>query len=190
LFAFYVTNFAGYAKTYGALGGVVVLLMWFFISSIVVIVGAQINAEMERQTVKDTTDARDAPLGRRGAFAADTVGPPAAAGKAAPENEHVSQRARASPEEVVMSTNPNTLDDSAGATSDASAFVEKAAGATNPSRSTVGRITAAASAISLGARALPAGLRLFRRYPVASGLVVAGLIWAALAARPQRSERG
>jgi membrane protein len=90
VFAFYVTNFAGYAKTYGALGGVVVLLMWFFISSIVVVVGAQINAEMERQTVKDTTDLQDAPLGQRGAFAADTVGPSAASGKAATENESVS----------------------------------------------------------------------------------------------------
>jgi membrane protein len=81
LFGFYVTNFAGYAKTYGALGGVVVLLMWFFISSIVVVVGAQINAESERQTVKDTTDLRDAPMGQRGAFAADTVGPTTASGK-------------------------------------------------------------------------------------------------------------
>jgi membrane protein len=91
IFAFYVTNFAGYAKTYGALGGVVVLLMWFFISSIVVVLGGQINAEMERQTVKDTTVLRDAPLGRRGAFAADTVGPPATSGKAATDNEKVIQ---------------------------------------------------------------------------------------------------
>ncbi|HTV79861.1 MAG TPA: YihY/virulence factor BrkB family protein [Steroidobacteraceae bacterium] len=75
LFAFYVTDFASYAKTYGALGGVVVLLMWFFISSVVVVLGAQINAELERQTVKDTTVSGDAPLGQRGAFAADTVGP-------------------------------------------------------------------------------------------------------------------
>lgn len=95
VFAFYVTNFAGYAKTYGALGGVIVLLMWFFISSIVVVVGAQINAEMERQTVKDTTDLQDAPMGQRGAFAADTVGPAAVSGKAATENESVSQRSRA-----------------------------------------------------------------------------------------------
>jgi membrane protein len=95
VFAFYVTNFAGYAKTYGALGGVV-LLMWFFISSIVVVVGAQINAEMERQTVKDTTVLQDAPLSQRGAFAADTVGPAAASGKAATENESMSQRPRAS----------------------------------------------------------------------------------------------
>ncbi len=91
VFAFYVTNFAGYAKTYGALGGIVVLLMWFFISSIVVVVGAQINAEMERQTVKDTTVLQNAPLGQRGAFAADTVGPAAGSGRAATENEDVSQ---------------------------------------------------------------------------------------------------
>jgi membrane protein len=91
LFAFYVTNFAGYAKTYGALGGVVVLLMWFFISSIIVVMGAEINAEMERQTVKDTTVLRNAPLGQRGAFAADTVGPLAASGKAATDNETTSQ---------------------------------------------------------------------------------------------------
>ncbi len=84
LFGFYVTNFAGYAKTYGALGGVVVLLMWFFISSIVVVVGAQINAESERQTVKDTTVRRDAPMGQRGAFAADTVGPTTASGISRP----------------------------------------------------------------------------------------------------------
>jgi membrane protein len=76
LFAFYVSNFAGYAKTYGALGGVVVLLMWFFISSIIVVLGAELNAETERQTIKDTTILQDAPLGQRGAFAADTVGPP------------------------------------------------------------------------------------------------------------------
>jgi membrane protein len=82
LFAFYVANFAGYAKTYGALGGVVVLLMWFFISSMLVVLGAQINAELERQTFKDTTIREGAPLGQRGAFAADTVGPSASSGKA------------------------------------------------------------------------------------------------------------
>jgi hypothetical protein len=61
-----------------------------------VVVGAQINAEMERQTVKDTTVLPDAPLGQRGAFAADTVGPAAASGKAATENESVSQRPQTS----------------------------------------------------------------------------------------------
>jgi membrane protein len=92
LFAFYVTNFAGYAKTYGALGGVVVLLMWFYICSVVVLMGAEMNAEMERQTVKDTTDLGDAPLGQRGAFAADTVGPPASAGKPPTHDESGSRQ--------------------------------------------------------------------------------------------------
>jgi hypothetical protein len=87
-----------------------------------------------------------------------------------------------------MSANPNTLDESAGAASDASAFVEKAAGVANPARSTKGRITAAVSAVSLGTRVLPAGLRLLRRYPVASSVALAGVIWAALAARSRRSE--
>lgn len=87
LFAFYVTNFAGYAKTYGALGGVVVLLLWFYISSVVVLMGAEMNAEAERQTAEDTTDLRNAPLGQRGAFAADTVGPRASAGKAPTHDE-------------------------------------------------------------------------------------------------------
>jgi membrane protein len=77
LFAFYVQRFGSYGKTYGALGGVIVLLMWFYISSIIVVLGAEINAEMERQTQKDTTVRGGAPLGQRGAYAADTVGPTA-----------------------------------------------------------------------------------------------------------------
>ena len=77
LFAFYVQRFGSYGKTYGALGSVIVLLMWFYISSIIVVLGAEINAEMERQTKKDTTVRDGAPLGQRGAYAADTVGPPA-----------------------------------------------------------------------------------------------------------------
>jgi membrane protein len=77
-FAFYVRTFGTYGKTYGALGGVVVLLMWFYLSSFFVVLGAEINAEMERQTRRDTTEGSEAPLGRRGAYAADTVGPSSA----------------------------------------------------------------------------------------------------------------
>lgn len=77
LFALYVRTFANYGKTYGALGGVIALLMWFYLSSIVVVLGAEINAEMERQTRRDTTEGPEAPMGRRGAYAADTVGPSA-----------------------------------------------------------------------------------------------------------------
>jgi membrane protein len=60
---------------YGALGGVVVLLLWFYLSSFFLILGAEINAETERQTRCDTTAGTESPLGTRGAFAADTVGP-------------------------------------------------------------------------------------------------------------------
>jgi len=77
LFAFYVGTFGSYAKTYGALGGVIVLFMWFYLSSYVVVLGAEINAEMERQTTRDTTDGPELPMGQRGAYAADTVGPSA-----------------------------------------------------------------------------------------------------------------
>jgi membrane protein len=75
LFSVYVSHFASYGKSYGALGGVIALLMWFYVSSFTVVVGAEINAEMERQTRHDTTDGPEKPMGQRGAYAADTVGP-------------------------------------------------------------------------------------------------------------------
>jgi membrane protein len=75
LFALYVRNWASYGKTYGALGGVVILLMWFYLTGYIIVLGAEINAEMERQTRKDTTTGRPQPLGSRGAYSADTVGP-------------------------------------------------------------------------------------------------------------------
>ena len=82
-----------------------------------------------------------------------------------------------------MNANPNTAEESTRTASDASAMAQNAAGAANPARPMVGRISAAVSAIGLGARLLPAGLRLFRRYPVPSTLALAGVIWAVLAAR-------
>lgn len=74
-FSLYVSRFGSYDKTYGSLGAVVVFLMWLFISAFVVLIGAELNAEMERQTTKDTTKGPPEPLGERGALAADTVGP-------------------------------------------------------------------------------------------------------------------
>ena len=74
LFSVYVTHIGDYNATYGALGGMVVLLTWLYLSAFVVVLGAEINAEMERQTRVDTTTGPPEPMGRRGAFAADTLG--------------------------------------------------------------------------------------------------------------------
>jgi membrane protein len=48
-FAFYVANFGSYNKTYGALGGVITFLVWLWISNIAVLLGAEMNAELERE---------------------------------------------------------------------------------------------------------------------------------------------
>ena len=73
-FAAYVQNFGSYGKTYGALGGVIVLLMWFYLMGFTIVLGAEINAEMEHQTAVDTTEGPPAPMGQRGAYVADTLG--------------------------------------------------------------------------------------------------------------------
>jgi membrane protein len=73
-FSLYVQNFGSYGKTYGALGGVIVLLMWFYLMGFTIVLGAEINAEMEHQTAVDTTEGPPAPMGQRGAYVADTIG--------------------------------------------------------------------------------------------------------------------
>ena len=75
LFSVYVGEFASYNKTYGSLGAVVVLLMWFWVSAYALLLGAELNAEMEHQTARDTTDRPRKPMGLRGAYVADTVAP-------------------------------------------------------------------------------------------------------------------
>jgi membrane protein len=74
LFQVYVANFANYTATYGSLGAVIALLMWFWVSAFVVLLGAELNAEMEHQTRKDTTTGAAKPLGQRDAYVADHVG--------------------------------------------------------------------------------------------------------------------
>jgi membrane protein len=74
LFSIYVSNFASYNETYGTLGAVVALLMWLWISAFIVLLGAELNAEMEHQTEKDTTTGRPKPMGQRGAYVADHLG--------------------------------------------------------------------------------------------------------------------
>ena len=74
LFSWYLAHFANYDATYGALGAVVGLMMWMWLSAIVVLVGAELNAEIEHQTSRDSTVGTEKPLGSRGAVMADTVG--------------------------------------------------------------------------------------------------------------------
>jgi membrane protein len=76
-FSLYLRNFANYEATYGSLGAVIGLMMWTWISLIILIVGAEVNAEIEHQTAMDSTTGKSQPMGKRGAVMADTVGRPA-----------------------------------------------------------------------------------------------------------------
>lgn len=73
-FSFYLENFANYNATYGALGAVVGLMMWSWLSVVILIVGAEINAEIEHQTARDSTMGERRSMGERGAVVADTLG--------------------------------------------------------------------------------------------------------------------
>lgn len=72
-FSFYVTNFGNYNKTYGAVAGVAVLMLWLYLICYVVLLGAEINAESEQQTARDSTKGPERPLGQRGAVKADSL---------------------------------------------------------------------------------------------------------------------
>ncbi len=70
-FSKFVAAFGTYNKTYGSLSAVIILLMWFWLTALVVIIGAEINAALERRTTVDTTIGPDRPIGQRGAAVAD-----------------------------------------------------------------------------------------------------------------------
>jgi membrane protein len=74
LLSWYLSNIANYDATYGALGAVAGLMMWMWLSAMVVLVGAELNSEIEHQTSRDSTIGPEKPLGARGAVMADTVG--------------------------------------------------------------------------------------------------------------------
>ena len=73
LFSWYVANFGSYNETYGSLGAAIGFMTWIWISTTVVLLGAELNAEMEHQTARDTTVGDHKPLGARQARMADTV---------------------------------------------------------------------------------------------------------------------
>jgi membrane protein len=74
LFSWYLSNFANYDATYGSLGAGIGLMMWLWMSVNVILVGGELNAELEHQTAEDTTAPPQQPLGQRGATMADAVG--------------------------------------------------------------------------------------------------------------------
>ena len=73
LFSYYVGHLATYDATYGPLGAVIGVMMWFYVTAFVVLVGAELNAELELQTVRDSTGEPEKTIGRRGAYVADHV---------------------------------------------------------------------------------------------------------------------
>jgi len=73
LFSWYVNNFGSYSDLYGSFAAVVILLLWLFLTAFIVLLGAEINSEMEHQTRKDTTVGPNEPMGQRGGYHADHV---------------------------------------------------------------------------------------------------------------------
>ncbi|CTQ32049.1 YihY/virulence factor BrkB family protein [Jannaschia rubra] len=74
-FSIYVRNFGSYNETFGSIAGVIVLLMWMWLSAFVILLGAELNSEIEAQTARDTTTGPREPMGFREATKADTLGP-------------------------------------------------------------------------------------------------------------------
>jgi membrane protein len=92
-FSYYVSHFANYDRIYGSLGAVIVLLFWLYISFYIILIGAELNAQLELQTARDTTRGHPKPMGKRGAFVADNV----AAGTKRPKSEVAAAPEKAKP---------------------------------------------------------------------------------------------
>ena len=73
-FSIYVSNFGSYNESFGSMAGVIILLMWLWISAYIVILGAELNSEIEAQTRVDSTTGDPLPMGERGAAKADNLG--------------------------------------------------------------------------------------------------------------------
>jgi len=73
-FSIYLLNFANYNATYGTLGALIAFMIWIWLSIVILIVGAELNAELEHQTKCDSTTGPPLPMGERGAEMADTLG--------------------------------------------------------------------------------------------------------------------
>ncbi|MBU2362914.1 MAG: YihY/virulence factor BrkB family protein [Alphaproteobacteria bacterium] len=73
-FSWYLNNVARLDATYGSLGTVIGFMLWVWFSVMLVLIGAELNAEIEHQTAIDSTTGPPKPMGERGAAMADTVG--------------------------------------------------------------------------------------------------------------------
>lgn len=73
LFSLYVSKWGSYNETYGSLAAVVILMLWLYLTAYTVLIGAELNAELEHQTAKDSTTSPPRPMGQRDADVADTV---------------------------------------------------------------------------------------------------------------------
>jgi membrane protein len=74
LFSWYAANFGSFNETYGSLGAAIGFMIWIWISAIIILVGAELNAETEHQTARDSTEGSPQPMGSRGAAVADSLG--------------------------------------------------------------------------------------------------------------------
>ena len=74
LFSWYVGHVAHLDLAYGSIGAIIGFMTWIWLSVIVVLAGAELNAELEHQTAVDSTTGPPAPMGMRGASAADSLG--------------------------------------------------------------------------------------------------------------------
>ncbi len=158
-FGIYVANFGNYNATYGSLGAVVVLLTWLYLSSYILLFGAELNAELEHQTAKDTTSGADAPVGKRGAWVADHV-----AGDGKPDR-------RNEPTLAGPNTMPVQAEPSAAVNYGAALAASRLSGVIDARR---------AGMFSTGVAVV--GLGFFRRrtkltYGIATLVVAAGLSW-------------
>jgi membrane protein len=71
LFSWYVANFGSYDDLYGSFAAVAILMLWLFLTAFIILMGAEINSEMEHQTRYDTTVGIEKPMGERNAYHAD-----------------------------------------------------------------------------------------------------------------------
>lgn len=73
-FSVYLDVAGDMSRTYGSLGGLAVFMLWLYMTAVIVLIGAEVNAEVEHQTSVDSTVGPPRPRGQRGAVKADGLG--------------------------------------------------------------------------------------------------------------------